>query len=186
MSTLEESFERDFDCEQLQELPHDDTQTRFYYPGATTMGGQDGLIVRVRPHEGGSWVGVFAFGKLLPKGKNGLYSWPDPKVLCVVSRGQGYTVQVDEPSKYQLLDVHPILGVFSIPGERIVVFSNYTELVAYGKSGIAWVSERLSGDGFTVNSVSDTHIEGGTWDPRMDRDVRFRVDLRNGHHELLQ
>src|SRR5687767_14415310 len=107
MMKLDETFERDFDCEQLRELPAGALPR--YYPGGTPEGGRDGLIVQVWPRTSVSWLGVFGFGDFGSKGKNGLYTCPDPKTLCVVARGQGYTVRVDEPIKYEIMNVHPIL-----------------------------------------------------------------------------
>ena len=156
---------------------------RYYYPGGTPEGGQDGLIVDVSPRTAQSWIGIFAFGKLAPKGRDGLYTWPDPRVLCVVSRGHGYLVRVDEPAKYETIRVNPILDVIPVASRRIVVFANYTELVAYGEAGPVWVSDRLSWDGITITAVTHEYIEGKVWDPRDEADVAFRVDLTNGRHE---
>jgi hypothetical protein len=182
MISLEETFVRDFHCEQLQELPSDGLP-RYYYPGGVPEGGHDGLIVHVCPRTFTPWLGIFRFGDLLFKGKNGFYSWPDPGILCVVARAQGYTVRVEEPNKYEVVDVHPIIDVIPVGSRRLVVFASYTELVAYGESGLVWVSDRLSWDGFTVTAVTDENIKGNAWDPSVERDVGFRVDLRNGHRE---
>lgn len=153
---LNETFERDYNCEQLNELPNV-RLPRYYYPGATPVGGRDGLIVHVYPRSSNSWVGIFGFGDLLSKGKNGLFSWPDPGKLCVVARAQGYVVRVDEPVSYESIDVHPIVEVIPIRSRGLVVFASYTELVAYGKPGVVWVSDRLSWDGFTVTAVRRLH-----------------------------
>ena len=182
MITLDETFARDFDCQWLQELPNHDLP-RYYYPRGNPEGGHDGLIVHVCPRTSVPWLGVFAFGSFVPNGKNGLYTWPDPKVLCVVARAQGYIVRVDAPTNYQTINVRPILNVISVPSRRMVVFANYTELVAYGESGVAWMSDRLSWDGFTVTHVTDEHIIGTAWDPRVEQAVTFRVDLANGQSE---
>ena len=34
---------------------------RFYYPGANTEGGQDGIMILVKPHNSKSWLGTVAF-----------------------------------------------------------------------------------------------------------------------------
>jgi len=179
---LEESFIHNFECKQLKEL-RGVSQQHYYYPGASTEGGQDGLVVQVFPPSRDSWVGTFAFGTVSSKAKNGLYSWPDPQILCVVSQGQGYLVGVDEPTNYEVLNVDPILEVIPVRAKDIVVFANYTELMAYGKSGPVWVSDRLSWDGLKITKVSDNYIEGEAWDPRVEANVGFKVDLSNGDHE---
>ena len=92
----------DFQCkysiEALEELG---AEERYYYPGATTKGGKDGLIVEVISLEGKRWIGVFAFGEISPKGISGIYSMPDPDKFCVVSRGAGYIVSSSDPEDWQ-------------------------------------------------------------------------------------
>ncbi|MDQ1637571.1 MAG: hypothetical protein QOF62_910 [Pyrinomonadaceae bacterium] len=178
---LDETFFHDFECRLLKELPGLMHQN-YYYPHQIKTG-RDGLLVRVSPHSGQSWIGTFAFGDLSPKGKNGLYSWPDADMLCVVSQGQGYVVNVREPVNYEMLSVHPILEVIPARQKNIVVFANNTELIAYGNSGPAWVTERLSWDGIRVTKVSHDTIEGEVWDPRIESNVGFKVDLATGLHE---
>ena len=78
------SFQSNYSIEALEELG---AGVKYYYPG-----GKDGLIVEIVSLEGSSWVGVFAFGEISPKGISGIYSMPDPDKFCVVSRGAGYIV----------------------------------------------------------------------------------------------
>jgi hypothetical protein len=179
---LEETFFHNFECKHLEELPGA-VRRHYYYPGGTTKGGRDGLIVQVSPRPSEPWIGTFAFGTISPKGKNGLYTWPDPQMLCVVSQGQGYLVCADEPTKSELIRVDPILDVMPVAAKKIVVFANYTELIAYGKSGPVWVTNRLSWDGLKLTRVNNDYIEGEVWDPRVEANVGFKVDLSNGHHE---
>lgn len=82
-------------------------------------------------------------GDVAPNGKTGLYSWPHDATLCVVARGAGYLVRVDDPLDWQLVVARPVIDVRPIPSRRIVVFANYTELIAYGASGVAWTTKRL-------------------------------------------
>jgi hypothetical protein len=140
-------------------------------------------MVQVFPRDRQPWIGTFAFGTIAPNGKDGLYSWPDPEILCVVSQDQGYLIKVNEPTKHELINVHPVLEVVPVKTRNIVVFANYTELTAYGKSGPVWVSDRLSWDGLKLTKATDDYIEGEAWAPRVETSVGFRVDLSNGRHE---
>ena len=179
---LEETFLHNFECKQLDELPGV-AGRHYYYPGGTTEGGQDGNVVQVFPHSSEPWIGTFAFGTISSKGKNGLYSWPNPQILCVVSQGQGYLVHVEEPTNYEMIKVDPVLDVIPVAARKIVVFANYTELIAYGESGPVWVTDRLSWEGIKLTRVTNNHIEGEVWDPRVEANVAFKVDLSNGRHE---
>jgi hypothetical protein len=95
---LDTSFQRTYECEQLHEFP---PAQRWYFPGASTEGGRDGIIVKVVPRDAKQWVGVFAFGKIAPReGITGLFTFPDARVLCVVvdqvvDRAAGNVIRVD-------------------------------------------------------------------------------------------
>jgi hypothetical protein len=179
---LDKSFTHNFECNQVEGRPGVLTE-HYYYPDASTEGGRDGLVVQVSPRVRDPWIGTFAFGTVSPKAKNGLYSWPDPQIVCVVSKGQAYLVRVDEPTSYKVLNVDPVLDVIPIGAKNIVVFANYTELFSYGKSGPVWVSDRLSWDGIKITRVSDDYIEGEVWDPSVEANVAFKVDLSNGSNQ---
>src|ERR1043165_10262243 len=84
----EESFIHNFECKQLKEL-RGVSQQHYYYPGASTEGGQDGLVVQVFPPSRDAWVGTFAFGTVSSKAKNGLYSWPDPQICALSLKAKG-------------------------------------------------------------------------------------------------
>jgi len=178
---LDSAFPHDFECKKLAEIPSG--KSLYYYPNGTTTGGKDGLIVQLSPHLHDSWIGVFAFGTISPKGKIGLYSWPISNCLCVVSLGRGYLVRVDKPTSYEVISAEPILDVVPVPDRDLVIFANYTELIAYGKSGVVWKSKRISWDGIKITGVSSDHIEGEVWNPRDDATTSFRVKLIDGSHE---
>jgi hypothetical protein len=62
----------------------------------------------------------------------------------------------------------------------MVVFANYTELVAYGESGMKWRTKRLAWDGLKVIAVGDRTRVGEYWDFREEGMRRFEVDLLTG------
>lgn len=181
MITLDETFAHDYECEYLAELPGA-AHARHYFPGGETAGGGDGLTLRVIPRRGGAWLGTFAFGFKSSKAASGLYSWPDPARLCVVSSGQGYLVDVDEPGSYDLIRPVPIINVLPVAERSLVVFVNYTTLTAYGGDGLLWETKRLSWEGIDLTSVTGSFVEGVVWDPRIEAATPFTVDLRDGSH----
>lgn len=179
---LDESFPRTYECEHLQETPANIDQI-FYYPGGSTVGGRDGHIIRVMPYEGDSWVGIFAYGALSPNGANGLYTLPDPARLCVVAQGQGYVVQANAPASYETVEAQPILDVRPIVEREIIVFATFTDLVAYGKAGQLWRTERLAWEELKITEVTADHIRGKVWDPQTESYVDFTIDPATGEHQ---
>lgn len=174
------TFPHEYECKQLEELPSN--QELHYYPSGSTSG-RDGLLVLVTPKSCKSWLGMFSFGHTSPKGKTGLYSWPTPDRLCVVSLGIGYLVSVKEPTEYEMIEVEPILEVLPIEEREIVVFANYTELFAYGKAGLAWKSMRIAWDGLKITKVHSEFVEGEFWNPQTEAITSFRVRLADGKTE---
>ncbi len=182
-SHLEFAFASDYAVRVLEELPPGRIP-RFYYPGGSNVGGNDGIMVKVTPRFGGAeWIGVFAFGLLSPKGTSGVYACPSAKQLCVVARGAGYVVDSFNPIVCELVKAEPIFGVYPIPGRCLLVFSDYLHLVAYGTSGLAWDSDRLSWDGLVVDEVNSDWIRGRGWSSPRNLYEEFVVDTRTGHHQ---
>lgn len=136
-------------------------------------------LVHGTPSGGASWLGMFAFGKL-GKGTSGVLAMPDPEQLCVVSRGAGYLVPVRDPSAWEAVQALPVTDVRAVPSAGIVVFADFTELMAYGAEGLRWRTQRLSWDGFKIVQVTERSIIGEYWDMRTEAMQTFEVDLATG------
>lgn len=166
----------------LQERPGTAVPT-YYFPGARTDGGRDGLLVRIAPDGAAAWVGVFAFGEAW-RGKTGVYTHPDARSICVVCRGDGYVVRVDQPTRQHEVLAHPVFDVRAIPALGLLVFVDYTELVAYGAAGLVWRSGRLGLDRVRIMDIVADRIHARTngWDGDII-DVDVVVDARTGRHD---
>ncbi len=185
MITADGSFDSNYCVEVLEEFPPVEEIRRFYFPGASTAGGRDGLVIKVTPGQldGEPWVGVFAFGLLSPKGVSGVFTCPDPHHICVVARGAGYIVAAANPAQYELVEAEPVLGVYPVASSGLLVFADYLRLIAYGQEGLAWRTARLSWDGLQIDEVQGSWLRGKGWSSPENRHVAFAVDLRTGAHE---
>ena len=154
----------------------------YYFPEASIKGGKDGIIVEIIPEHGESWIGVFAFGTQNQTGFSGVFTMPDPNKLCVVSKGKGYLVNVNDPKYCEIIDAIPIIDVHAIPTKNIVVFADYTKLVAYDETKIKWKTKRLAWDGFKIIMASEECIKGKYYDLRSEGDEFFEVNLSTGEH----
>ena len=179
---MDVTFLCSYECERLSTMPTR-RLVHYYYPGASTQGGRDGLLVEVRPESGQSWVGTFAFGDVTAKGVSGIFTTPDPERLCVVSKGEGYIVSASAPAIWETVKATPIVDVRPVRAQGIIVFANFTELVAYGPTGIRWRTKRLAWDSLKITEVTDTTIKGEFWDVRNDANSNFVVDLATGKHQ---
>lgn len=173
------TFPHAYAIEQLTELPSA-APKRYFYPGASGLGGHDGLLVKVRPVDGEAWLGTFAFGHSSPRGISGIFSTPDPQRICVVSRGAGYLVNIALPTDWELVSADPIMDARPILAQGIIVFADWTDLVAYGADGMKWRTNRLACDGLTITEVTENHIKG-TFSKGGEAGC-FAVNLKTGEH----
>lgn len=176
------TFTRAYDYAILHERPETPALT-YFYPGARTDGGRDGILVRFVAPRIAPWIGVFAFGTT-PGGTSGVYAHPDANTVCVVSGGDGYIVRADDPTQWAEIFENPIFDVVSIPNQGILVFATYSELVAYGADGLVWQTERLALDELHITGVHDGYIYART--NRIDSDdVPVKIDAKTGKADVL-
>jgi hypothetical protein len=68
----------------------------------------------------------------------------------------------------------------SSASDGLLLFAGHHSILAWGREGEAWESERLSWEGITVTGVEGSTLRGHGWDLRTDRDVPFALDLKTG------
>jgi hypothetical protein len=171
------AFGRTYEVEILSELT---SEERFYFPGAKKDGGQDGLILKVKPLIGAPWIGIFSFGKLLIKGFTAIYSMPNQESICVIANRRGFFVSAVDPSKWEEVPTVPVLDVRSVVSQEILIIADYTHLFAYDSKGLKWQSARLAYDGFKITVIDNNILQGTYWDIRAEKEKTFGVDLRDG------
>ena len=175
-------FAHNYEIELLDELPQpSDGEPILYYPGASSHG-RDGLLIRVVPKEGKSWVGVFAFGAQTGEGFSGIFSCPEPNELCVVASWLGVIVRADDPKRYQALKIFPITDLRQSIDDGLLLFADNTTIAAWGRHGLAWWTQRLGWDGVEIQDVSSHRLTGRGWSPVISAHVPFEVNLADGTH----
>jgi hypothetical protein len=128
-ATMDTTFLHTYECQRLTETP---STAHYYFPSASMRGGRDGILVEVRPARGLSWLGTFASGRVTLKGVSGIFTTPNPQQFCVVSSGEGYFISAMTPTEWEPVRSTPIIDVRPILAREIIVFADFTELVAYG------------------------------------------------------
>ncbi|MCL1482098.1 MULTISPECIES: hypothetical protein [unclassified Marinobacter] len=177
-----EENECKFEYRVLSELPGGDTEIVYIpnkYPGVR----RDGVMVKFLPKNGKPWVGIFAFGDMLPKGESQVLSGPGSKHFTIMAEGDAYIASPYNPESIVHVKSCPAIRAIPIPSRNLMLFHDYTELVAYNEKGIAWETERISWDGIEIDEVTDTKIIGKSWDAPTEKHVKFIVDLIDGSHK---
>jgi hypothetical protein len=179
MTIQDLGFPRRYECEVLPGLPGTGPLPyQFRFEGQSTH--SEGLVLKVTPDHGETWVGNFQRGD---SGLSGAYGHPLETSVIAVARGQGYIVVTHQPTQYELVRSYPIRDVRRVPDLPLVLFADYTELTAYGPEGMVWMTPRLSWDGLRITEITPEVIRGLGWSAPEDREVEFLVDVRTGHHK---
>lgn len=158
-------------------------EPRYYFPGGSSATGHDGMIVRVSPVGGRSWLGVFAFGSPTGDALDLVASTPHLHRLLVVSKGLAVAVRTDMPRDWFEVPISPVCEVLPAPEQKVLVLTGYTQLAGLGEQGIRWVSERVSIDGIRILGIRGNHLAGEASDPTGGTVVPFSVDLATGRHQ---
>ena len=100
--------------------------------------------------------------------------------LCVIERGTTYVGDVREPLSFTELTETRGMVREAIPviSRELLVLITYCDIVAVGKSGLAWQTSQIAVDGFSVKTVDGDRITGvsdADWHP-----APFSVRLSDG------
>jgi hypothetical protein len=188
MFNIDLTFAHSYEVEELHELPGNGQlgSRVIYFPLPKTRPEHDGLWLKFQSASGPTWIGVFKFGYQSPPAISRVVSSSDPNRVCVVSKGAAYIVKVDNPEIWEEIPLMPVLDVQLVPGDNLLILSDFTRLAACGSSGLIWRSPRVCWDGLKILEVSRDTVEGIGYDPTnsITYESRFVVDLRTGRSLL--
>jgi hypothetical protein len=173
-----------YDVDENVELPSGGKRIVYYYPGARTDGGKDGLILGLSPAKGLKWVGCFESGYRSNVALTEISSCPNENEICVVSSGTAYVVRVDNPLAWQTMPCYPVTQLVPAPEHGLLVFSDFTKLAAVGLGGVRWVTARLATDTLKIVGINGNIMRVAGWKAEDDFNVETEIDLLTG--ETLQ
>ncbi len=158
------------------------------------------------------FLATCALGFRDPAAPTGLWSCPNPDWVCAVSGGYAYLIEVVDPEHFTMLRYRPVLDIYCYLSDKdctsvdkdctlsagdcdsadadcassrgLLLFVGHHSILAWGRDGEAWESERLSWEGITnlrieSGTTGDT-LRGEGWDLVTDRDLPFTLDLNTG------
>ncbi len=174
------TFEHFWEAEILLGRPQILPPRRFVYPREAEEVERGALEVMVQPAEGGPFLATFALGFADPAAPTGLWSCPNSDEMCAVSGGYAYVVNTREPERFTHLPFRPVLNVQALAEQRLLLFAGHYALLAWGATGQAWQTARLSAEGVRIAEIRGSELRGFGWDLLTDTEVPFTVDLRTG------
>jgi hypothetical protein len=126
------------------------------------------------------FLATCALGFRDPAVPTGIWSAPNPEEICCVSGGYAYLISTAEPEHFTMIAYRPVLKVLAAPGAGLLLFVGHRSVLAWGASGRAWESEKLSDEGVTITAVEDAVLRGVGWQMMADKEFAFAIDLHTG------
>ncbi len=182
-----DAFARSWSAEVLARPPLIAPVRQYVYPqqvpGEEDALARGALVVKVRPANGGSFLGTFALGFREASLPSGLWACPALDTMLAVAGGYAYMVDTTAPERSELLEQRPVTAILAAPDEGLLLLAGFHDVLAVGSEGVRWRTGRLSWEGVTLREVRGGRLLGEGWDMYTDAEVGFAVDLRTGQHE---
>lgn len=179
MKTIDLTFPHAWEAQILQKLPLILPKHHFFYPNHAEEVEHGALEILVQAGND-SFLATCALGFADPAAPSGVWSCPDPRMLCAISGGYAYLIDTTAPQNFVQMEYRPVLAVHPLPEHNLLLFAGHHSLTAWGADGKAWQTPRLSWEGITIDTVEGDRLAGSGWDMITDRDVPFTIDLKTG------
>jgi hypothetical protein len=182
MPTLDLTFAHSWEVQLLAARPPILPRRHYVYPAQVDEVEQGALELLVRPAGAEVFLATCALGFASPAVPTGVWSCPDAESLCAVAGGYAYVVNTSAPERWTQIPFRPVTEVRVVAEAELLLFASFHTLLAWGRDGRAWQSERLSWEGVRLGEVQDRQLQGWGWDMRTDTEMEFALDLATGQH----
>jgi hypothetical protein len=180
----------------------------FVYPAVAEEVERGALEVLIQPAAAEQpFLATCALGFRDPAAPTGLWAMPNPDWLCAVSGGYAYLIDTTEPARFVMIRYRPVLDVVCCTADKqqraadavqraaenvetaaddlqspspMLLFAGHHSILAWGRDGEVWESDRLSAEGITGLRIEKGILHGLGWDLRTDKDLPFTLDLETG------
>ncbi len=181
VSGINLSFAHDWEARILPCRPAILPARHFTYPREAEEVELGALEVLIRPSgDAQAFHATCALGFRDPGVPTGLWSTPNPEEICAVSGGYAYVILTTAPERFTMIEYRPVLEVRPLVDAGLLLFVGHLSMVAWGREGRAWETEKLSDEGVTIGSVEGGLVRGVGWEMCSDRETPFAVDLGTG------
>lgn len=180
-AAINEPFRHDWWVEILPARPLILPPRRFVYPREAEEVERGALELLINPGEGmGPFLATCALGFADPLVPTGVWSAPNPKEICALSGGYAYLVDTAAPERFLMIPYRPVLEVRAVEALALLLFVGHRSVIAWGQSGRAWESPKLSHEGLTISAIEGETLHGLGWEMMTDKETRFALDLKTG------
>lgn len=152
----------------------------FVYPREVEEVERGALEVMVRPGDAQPFLATCALGFRDPAAASGVWAAPNAEEICCVAGGYVYMIDTAEPERFTFLALRPALEVRAAAEAGLLLFVGHRTMVAWGREGQQWESEKLSDEGVTVTGIDGWTLHGMGWRLMTDKETPFELDLQTG------
>lgn len=138
------------------------------------------LLIRRGSSNAQPFLATCALGFRDPAVPTGVWSTPEPEEICAVAGGYAYLIDTSAPDRFTMIPYRPVLKIRPVVEQSLLLFIGHRSILAWGRDGKAWESEKLSDEGVTINSIEGGILHGSGWEMMSDRETPFALDLRSG------
>ena len=154
----------------------------FTYPREVEEVERGALEVMVRTANAQPFLVTCALGFRDPAAASGVWAAPAPRQICCLAGGYAYVIDTTAPEHFTFLSLRPVLEVRAAADADLLLFIGHRTIVAWGREGQAWESEKLSDEGITALSIEGSLLHGTGWGLMTDPETPFELDLHTGRH----
>jgi hypothetical protein len=180
---IDSSFPHSWQGEILSVRPLILPARQFVYPAQVDEVERGALEIMVRASnsgEAGPFLATCALGFASAHVPTGVWACPDRDWMCAVAGGYAYLIDTLEPRQWEQVEFRPVTEVRPLSQHSLLLFAGFHRLLAWGMTGIAWRTRRLSWEGLRVLDIDGGKLIGLGWDLNSDRELEFEVDLATG------
>ncbi len=180
--TVDLSFPHRWQAEVLTARPQILPARRFVYPREAEEVERGALEVLIRSDAADAqpFLATCALGFRDPAAPTGLWSTPKPEELCAVAGGYAYLIDTAAPERFTMIPYRPVLEILPAVAEGLLLFAGHRSILAWGRAGQAWESEKLSDEGVTLGGIEGGVLRGTGWEMSTDKETAFALDLATG------
>jgi len=179
---LDLSFPHLWQAEMLPARPLILPPRHFVYPQAAEEVERGALELLIRPDapDAQPFLATCALGFRDPAAPTGMWSTPKPEELCAVAGGYAYLIDTTSPDRFIMIPYRPVLEIRPLVEMDLLLFVGHHSILAWGRQGQAWESEKLSDEGVTITKIDSGSLRGTGWEMKTDQEQPFAIDLRSG------
>ena len=138
------------------------------------------VLIRTGVENEQQFLATCAPGFRDPAAPTGIWSSPKPEEICAVAGGYAYLIDTMAPERFTMIAYRPVMQIVPVVEEGLLLFAGHQSILAWGREGQAWESDKVSDEGVSILGVEYGVLRGTGWELQTDKEKPFAFDVRRG------